>query len=92
MAMQMAVPLAAGGAQGAYTGDWEGAAKTAAGLYAIPKAAQYLMNKPATSDYLSQGMTGAMTPLRNLLEFPQTNQIVGGSLRRLPDAFNFSKR
>ena len=89
--MQMAIPLAAGGAQGAYTGDWEKAGMTAAGMYAIPKAAQYMVNNPATSQYLSQGMQGSMTPIRNLLQLPKTTDLIGGSVRRLPGSFQTAK-
>ena len=89
--MQMALPLAAGGAQGAYTGDWEKAALTAGGMYAVPKAAQYLVNSPATSQYLSQGMQGAMTPIRNFLQLPQTSNLIGGTIRRIPSSFESAK-
>jgi hypothetical protein len=84
--VQMAAPLAVGTAEGAYTGDWTKAAGTAASLYALPKAAQFIMNNPATAGYLTRGMTGAATPLRNLMITPQTNPAIGGALRRLPQA------
>ena len=80
--MQMAAPLAVGTAEGAYTGDWGKAAGTAAGLYALPKATQYIMNNPTTAGYLAKGMSSI--PLRNLLLAPQTNPIIGGVARRIP--------
>lgn len=80
--MQMAAPLAVGTAEGAYTGDWGKAAGTAAGLYALPKAAQFIMNNPATANYLAKGVSAM--PLRNLLLAPQTNPAIGGVARRLP--------
>lgn len=91
-AMQLAAPLAIGGAEGAYSGDWWGAAKTAAAVAAIPKAAQFAINNPTSSQYLSRGMTGGMTTLRNILESPQKNAVIGGSLRRLPEAFYSEKK
>lgn len=79
---QMLAPLAVGTAEGAYTGDWGKAAGTAASLYALPKATQYIMNNPATASYIAKGV-GAV-PLRNLLLAPQNNAAIGGVLRRLP--------
>ena len=91
--MQMGLPLIAGGAAGgydAYNGDYTGAlekaATTAGALYAIPKAAQYLINNPTTANYLANGMQGNMRPLRELLMAPQTSQLVGGVARRLPQS------
>jgi hypothetical protein len=83
--MQLAVPLGAGIGQGAYTGDWEEAAKTAATVAAIPKAAQWMMNSPAVSNYLARGIAGGA--VRNVLESPQTSPLVGGVLRRLPEIY-----
>lgn len=87
IAMQIGAPLIAGGAGGAYSGDWETAGKAALAGAILPKAAQMLINNPASAKYLSQGMQGSMTPLRDLLQLPQTNAIVGGSIRRLPEAY-----
>lgn len=90
-AMQLVGPLAAtalGGGYDAYNGDYAGAlghaalAGGAAILY--PKAAQRLINNPATANFLSHGVQNM--PLRNLLTLPQTNDAVGGTLRRLPGA------
>lgn len=91
-AMQAAPALLGGAAGGAYSGDWEGAAKGAIGFAAIPKAAQYLINNPAASNYLSSGMQGGMAPIRQLLQSPQNNPMVGGALRRLPGAAENSLR
>ena len=88
-----AIPALLGaGAGGAYSGDWEGAAKGALGFAVLPKAAQYLMNNPATSNYLANGMQGSMTPIRQMLQAPQTNPAIGGLLRRFPVQSNESFR
>jgi hypothetical protein len=84
--------LVAGGAEGAYSGDPEKAATAALAGAALPKAAQKLMNNPAVSAYLKKGMTGPMTPLRNMLLSPQTNSTVGGMLRRIPPAYEGIER
>lgn len=90
-AMQLVGPLAAtalGGSYDAYNGDYVGAlghaalAGGAAILY--PKAAQRLINNPATANYLTHGMQNM--PLRNLLTLPQTSTAVAATLRRLPGA------
>lgn len=83
------LPLAvAGSVGGSYYGDHAGAGLgAAAGLLAgryAPRAAQVAMQNPAMSNYISQGMGGSMTPLRNLLLLPQTNAAVGGAARRVP--------
>jgi hypothetical protein len=90
-AMQLMYPIGAsiaGGSYDAYTGDYGGAATKAAlaGAAAIagPRAAQYIINSPATSRYLSGGLQNV--PLRSLMLLPQESNAVGGALRRLPGA------
>lgn len=99
MMMQLGVPLLAGGVvgggQGAYTGDWENAltngVKTAATVGALPKAAQWMMNSPTGSKYLTQGLRGSLSPVRNVLEAPQTNAAVGSTVRRLGDLYGLQE-
>lgn len=90
-AMQLLYPLGAsiaGGSYDAYTGDYGGAATKAlaagGAMIAGPKAAQYLINSPAASRYLSAGIQNV--PLRSLMQLPQESDVVGGALRRLPGA------
>ncbi len=88
IAMQVALPAAASGA--AWNENDYGTTKAlAAGLAAVaaPKAAQAIINSPAASKYISQGMQGGMRPVRELLLSPQSNPAVGGVARRLPQAF-----
>lgn len=80
----LAPALLGAGAGGAYSGDLEGTLAGAAGFAALPKAAQYLINGPASARYLSDGMQGSMTPLRSLLQLPQNSDLTGGFMRRLP--------
>lgn len=87
-AMQLALPALAGaggyyGADGDTGAGIRNALLAGGTMIAAPRLAQAAMNSPAVSGYLSQGMGG---PLRNLLQLPQTNQLIGSSLRRLPGA------
>ena len=81
--MQMGAPLFLGGAEGAYSGDWENAAKVAGAAYVAPKVMQRLINTPATAEYLAKGMTGSMKPLRDLMLLPQKNEATGALLKRI---------
>lgn len=90
-AMQLLAPLGAsiaGGASDAYNGDYSGALEkgllAGGSMVLLPRAAQYMINNPATSQYLTQGVQNM--PLRNLLQSPQTNSAVGSVVRRLPGA------
>lgn len=92
IAMQAALPLLAGGANGLYSGDWMGAAKTAATVAAIPKIGQFALNNPAISNYLVNGIGGkegsgaAANFLRSLMLAPQNNALAGATIKRVPNA------
>jgi len=90
-AMQLLAPLGAsiaGGASDAYNGDYSGALEkgllAGGSMVLLPRAAQYMINNPATSQYLTQGVQNM--PLRSLLQSPQTSAAVGSVVRRLPGA------
>lgn len=92
--MQTALPLVAGGAEGYRHGEDGGMAHaigTAAAVAAAPRAAQAIMNNPATARYLAEGLRGSVTPLRDLMLLPQTNAAVGGALRRAPESARLTK-
>lgn len=82
MAMQIAPSVIAGGADGAMSGDWVGAAKTAGTVAALPKLAQYLINNQATSNYLANGLKAGT--LRSLLEAPDRIGLLGAGIRQSP--------
>lgn len=89
-AMQILAPLgasAAGGAYDASQGDYGSAAGKAlmagAAAIAAPRAAQFLINNPATARYLTGGVQSM--PLRSLLQAPQQIPMFGGAVRRLPN-------
>ncbi len=95
--MQATLPLVIGGAEGYRASQGEGGALehglgTMAAAFAAPRAAQAIMNNPATARYLSQGIRGSMTPLRDLLEAPQTNSIIGGAARRIAAPYELKKQ
>jgi hypothetical protein len=72
-----------GGVEYLRTGDPKDAAVAAAAGFAGPKLAQAAMNNPAVANYLARGMSGKMTPLRNMLLAPKENEILG-QVRRVP--------
>ncbi len=81
-AMQIIPPAIAGGGVFGSTDkeDDYGLTKAgAAGLAAVvaPKAAQAIINNPGTARYLSQGMTGGMKSVRDLLQSPQESEAIG---------------
>ena len=94
IAMQLA-PALIGGAIGGGEEWWRTGSLGGAGLGAAiggglgMKGAQLLTNSPGTAGYLARGIGN--TPIRSILQAPQTNQAVGGALRRLPEAFNLSQ-
>jgi len=51
--------------------------------YAVQRPAQALMNSPTSANYLAKGMSGNMTPIRNMLLAPSENEILGQA-RRIP--------
>lgn len=85
--MQVGLPLLAGGAEGMHSQDWGRAVAAAGGAYALPKAAQSVMNNPAIANYIARGMQGGMTPIRDVLLSPQTNPAIGGVVRRIPQTY-----
>lgn len=101
IAMQVALPVTAAAANGVYsgvsTGDWGdaamGAVKTFGTVAALPKIAQKAMNSPAIANYLANGIGSKATSnvlargARSVMLAPQTNALVGGTVRRLPNAF-----
>lgn len=98
-AMQLALPIVAGGAEGyrEYDPNAGGDAishglMTAGAVAAGPRAAQFAMNSAGTAKYLESGIRGSMTPLRDLLLLPQNSDAVGGALRRTPEANRLTKR
>lgn len=78
-AAQLVGPAALGAAYGAYQGDWETAAKGAAGGVVLPKLIQKAINSPATAKYLEQGLK--QSPLRTMLELPKK-----AGLQKVPPA------
>ncbi len=79
-----------GGMSGAHYGDTTGAGLgTALGLVggrALPRVAQIAMQNPAMANYMSRGMQGPMVSIRDMLLLPETNNSVGGAVRRIPEA------
>ncbi len=94
LAMQVGLPLLAGTGGGLYSGsdsekfgfDLMDAAKTVAAVAIAPKIAQKAMNSTAVSEYMAKGMRGKLLPIRSLLEAPETNETIGGMVRRIPEA------
>lgn len=85
MVMQAAPALLMGGADYAYNGDLLGAAKVAGGVYAMPKLAQMAINNPSVAKYLSKGLPE--NSLKSIMMSPQTNNLIGGTVKRIPLAY-----
>lgn len=90
LAMQVGVPLIAGGGAGVYEGTHNGevgfdpmaAGKVLALTAGLPKLAQMALNNPASARYLAEGVQ--YSPLRTMLMAPQENPVVGGIVKRIP--------
>ena len=87
----LGLPLLAGGAAGGasgYNGDYEGAISKAAlgagAMIVAPKIGQYIINGSGANRYMTQGIKNTM--LRDMLQSPQNQELVGGAIRRLPGA------
>jgi hypothetical protein len=80
----LAIPVAAGAIGTTANGDLGSGLGYAATAYALPRAAQAIIQSPRLANYLANGMNNGV--MRNVLTAPNTNPLIGGATRMLPNA------